>query len=429
MNDAAAAVPPRKRRWWWLLGIAVVLLLLIAVALRTVLRPDFATGVIIEQVGRQLGLEITTSGPAEYDIRGTPRLVLRGLRGRQPGHGRDLLTAERLYLLVPWETLKTRGHVLDVERAEIDAPVLDLAALQAWRGTRPSSAAQRLPTLTRGLRVVRGTLVGEGWSLDGITIDTPFFAPQRPLAAHVAGRYVARTLQLPFDLHLAMSKPATEAALGLAGTLEPIAKDWRLPMRIRLSAPMHWGKDGFRLSPAKLGANVRYLGTGGKPLPFIVGAYGTERVSKDGLDWSPLALALRGEGVVPDLDARGSVQAGTKIAFALDGRIRQWPDAWPRLPAPLDQSRSPLPFSLGYDGALDLSDVVALDVRRDATRFDGRLHIRDVLVWRNAMDTGSPLPPIDGHLSTPRLDIAGARLEGIEIEFEELTVPDAGPRP
>ena len=64
MNDAAAAVPPRKRRWWWLLGIAVVLLLLIAVALRTVLRPDFATGVIIEQVGRQLGLEITTSGPA-----------------------------------------------------------------------------------------------------------------------------------------------------------------------------------------------------------------------------------------------------------------------------------------------------------------------------------------------------------------------------
>lgn len=99
------------------------------------------------------------------------------------------------------------------------------------------------------------------------------------------------------------------------------------------------------------------------------------------------------------------------------------------MPRPLDQSRSPLSFSLAYDGALDLSDVVALDMRRNATRFDGRLHIRDVMAWRDAMDTDSPLPPIDGHVSTPRLDIAGARLEGVEIEFEEPTVPDARPRP
>lgn len=429
MNDAAAAVRPRRRRWWWLFGMAVLLLLLIAIGLRMVLRPEFATRIILEQAGQQLGLEITASGPAEYDIRGTPRLVLRGVRARRPGAERELLTAERLYLSVPWETLKTRGAVLDVERIELDAPVLDLTELQAWQRTRPASATQRLPTLTRGVRVVRGKLLGEGWSVDAIRIDAPYFAPLRPLTAKVAGRYLARTLQLSFDLDLAMSKPANDAALGLAGHVEPIAIDWRLPMRLRLSTPIHWSDDGLRLSPAKLGANVRYIGTGGKPLPFVIGAYGAVRLSKDGLDWSPLALALRGEGAVPDLDLHGRLHAGTQLALALEGGLQQWPHAWPRLPRPLDRSRSPLSFSLAYDGALDLSDVVALDMRRDATRFDGRLHIRDVMAWRDAMDTDSPLPPIDGHVSTPRLDIAGARLEGVEIEFEEPTVPDARPRP
>ncbi len=425
MNAAA----PRRRRWPWLLVALALLLVLAGLGLRWLLRPEFATTVILQEVGQRLGLEITAEGPAEYDIHGTPRLVLRGLRARQPGAARDLLTAERLYLSVPWETLKTRGEVLDVERIELDAPALDLAALQAWQRSRPPSPETRLPTLIRGLRIVRGKLLGEGWSVDGIGIDTRHFAPNEPLAAHLEGRYLADTLQLPFDLHVAMSKPATDAALGVAGTVEPIARDWRLPMRLRLSAPMHWRDEGLRLTPAKLGANVRYIGTGGEPLPFIIGAYGPARVSKDGIDWQQLALALRGEGVVPNLDARGRLTAGQALTLALEGRIREWPAAWPKLPSPLDRSRAALPFALAYDGALDVSDVVSLDVRRDATRFDARLHIRDVLAWREVMNTGNPLPPLDGHLSTPRLDIAGAQLEGLEIEFEEPTVPPAAGTP
>lgn len=429
MNETATPVDrPRRRKWFVFLVVLLVLLALLAIALRIVLRPQFATRVILDEVGQQLGLEIHADGPAEYDIRGTPRLVLRQLRARQPGAARDLLLADRVYLSVPWDTLKSRGEVLDIERVELDAPVLDLAALQAWQRTRPPSDAPRLPTLTRGVHVVRGKVIGDGWTLDGIDIDAPRFAPNRPLAAHLQGRYAASALQLPFDLHIAMSKPASEAALGLVGNVEPTASDWRMPMRIRLSAPMRWGDDGLRLAPANLGTNARYLGEGGEPLPFVVGAHGPARISRDGLDWPALALALRGDGVVPDLDATGEVHAGAKLALALAGRIHEWPDAWPALPAPLDQSRSALPFSLGYDGPLDLGDVVALGLRRDATRFDGRLRIRDVLAWRDAMERGSPLPPIDGRLTAPRLDIAGAKLEGVQIDIDEPSVPDTDAR-
>lgn len=432
MNDAVAQTPPPARKRRWALAIAIgllVLLLLLAIAIQQLLQPRLATRLILREAGQALGLEISADGEAELQLRGTPRWVIRGVSARLPGTSRELLRAERILLSLPWSTLKSRGRLLDIERVELDAPVLDLAVLADWRKSRPPSTEQRLPTLSRGLRVVRGQVLGDGWRMDGIGIDLPRFAPKQPLAAQVRGRYVASGLQLPFDLHLALSEPASSAALGLAGEIAPTASDWKMPMHIRLSAPMHWGDDGLRLQPAKLGANVRYQGRGGDPIPFALGAYGAARVSNQGLHWPALALALRAQGVVPNLDARGELEAGDRLLLALDGQIRAWPDAWPKLPAPLGDSRSPLPFSLDYRGAFDFSDVIALDVRRDASRFDGRLRVRDVLAWRDAAEAGSPLPPIDGRLSTPELDIAGARLEGVEVEIDEPSLPAAEPRP
>ncbi len=428
MNTPDASSPPPARKRRWALGLVIgliVVLLLLALAIQQVLQPRFATRLILREAGQALGLDITADGEPELQLRGTPRWVIRGVSAKLPGTSRELLHADRLLLSLPWSTLKSRGRLLDIERVELDAPVLDLAVLSEWRKSRPPSTAQRLPTLTRGLRVVRGQVTGNGWRIHGIDIDLPRFAPKQRLTTHVRGRYVARTMQLPFDLHLVMSEPADTAALGLAGDVTPTASDWKMPMRIRLSAPMHWGDDGLRLQPAKLSAQVRYEGRNGDPIPFVFGAYGQARVSNDGLHWPQLALALRANGVVPNLDATGELQASDRLELMLAGQIHAWPDAWPKLPAPLSDSRSPLPFSLGYTGAFDFSDVFALNVRRDATRFDARLHVRDVLAWRDALSTGSLLPPIDGHLSTPKLEIAGAQLEGVEVDFEEPSVPAA----
>lgn len=429
-NPANTTSPARKRRWvrGFVIGLAVLLLLL-ALAIQQALQPRFATRLILREAGQALGLDISADGEAELQLRGTPRWVIRGVSARLPGTQRELLHAERILLSLPWSTLKSRGKLLDIERVELDAPTLDLAVLAEWRKSRPPSTEQRLPTLSRGLRLVRGQVLGNGWKMDDIEADLPRFAPKEPLAAHLRGRYIARTMQLPFDLHLVLSEPAKTAALGLAGDITPTASDWKMPMRIRLSAPMHWSDEGLRLQPAKLGADVRYEGRGGDPVPFALGAYGPAHISSDGLHWPRLSLALRAEGAVPNLDATGKLQASDRLQLTLDGQIHAWPEVWPKLPPPLSDSNLPLPFSLDYTGAFDFSDVIALGVRRDATRFDGRFHVRDVLAWRDAASTGSPLPPINGRLSTPKLEIADAQLEGVEVDFDEPTVPAVSEKP
>jgi hypothetical protein len=112
----------------------------------------------------------------------------------------------------------------------------------------------------------------------------------------------------------------------------------------------------------------------------------------------------------------------------LDGRIAQWPETWPALPAPIGQSTSALPFVLHYIGRADLSEIATLHLERDATVFDGRFRLPDVMTWIDA-DKLSPLPPIDGHATTPRLDIPGAQLDGVEVGIDDPALPDDPTRP
>ena len=60
---------------------------------------------------------------------------------------------------------------------------------------------------------------------------------------------------------------------------------------------------------------------------------------------------------------------------------------------------------------------VTLKVRRDDTRFDGRFLLPQVVEWMADSAGGAPLPPLSGTLVSPRLDVAGARMEGIQVEF------------
>ena len=97
----------------------------------------------------------------------------------------------------------------------------------------------------------------------------------------------------------------------------------------------------------------------------------------------------------------------TSCACELDGSLAGWPSTWPALPPPLGQSTSPLPFTLVYDGASDLSDIAALSLRRDQTAFDGRFRLFEVLDWSAASAKGSPLPPLSGTLTTPQTGSIG----------------------
>ncbi len=430
MSAPPETAVPERRRWRRRVLVAAGAVLVMVLALSWVSQPSQVSAILLDRVGQSLGLELSASGASEYRLRGTPMLEVRGLVARQPGAATPLLRAERVYLSLPWSTIRAAGAVLDVERVELDAPQFDLAALQRWLESRPPSPGPlRLPSLSRGARVERGRVIGAGWSVERIAIDLPVLHPARPLRGRLDGEVVAAPLRIPFSLAATLQRPAAGRGLGLAGRVDVVAHDWRLPMRTVAGGRLHAGDDGLGLDRLRLGAQARYR-AGATDLPFVFGLAGPLRYRDGRLSLAPLGAALRGRDAVPHLDGTGRFAYAQQLELQLQGRLAEWPQAWPTLPPPLGQSRSPLPFALDYAGPADFSATAALRLQRDATVFDGRFRLPEVLEWVDAGAQGSLLPPLQGRLHTPRVEVSGAVLEGVRIEIEDDPPPtDSAPAP
>ncbi|MCE7031668.1 hypothetical protein LY625_03375 [Lysobacter sp. GX 14042] len=397
--------------------MALVALALLLAALSWLARPQQVAALVLHRAGAALGLEVSFDGAAEYRLRGTPHLMVRGLQVRQPGAGQTLLSARRAYLALPWSTLRGAGGELTVERIELDAPVLDLAALQAWLAGRTSNGAPRIPTLTGGLRVTGGTVAGAGWTLRRLGLDVPTLYPGRRTTGRASGELLAGHTRLPFDLQVMLSAPAPDAAIGIAGIATVVDRSWHLPMRPVLSARLHAGADGLGLDGMRLGMRARHVAPGSQPVEFTAGLAAPLRYLDGRLALADLALVVRGDGTVPDLGGRGSFAWDAGMELDLGGTIERWPAAWPPLPEPLGSSVSPLPFALAYAGPADLSGPASLRLKRDRARLESAFHLPDVLDWLERLPAGTPLPPLHGRLVVPRVEIAGAILHGVEIEM------------
>lgn len=425
MSATEAATPPRRRRWRRRLAVCAALLLGVSLLATWLLQPEQLVPLILDRTGRALDLDITASAGAEARLRGEPQLVVRDLVVRQPGIDTPLLRADRLLLALPWSSLRSRGADATIQRIELDAPVLDVPALQAWLAKRPSSDTTRIPTLTDGLRIVGGRIDNDDWRIEDVAVDLPALHPGRPAHARVRGRYldaatgVAAT-RIPFDLAVALSEPANDAGVAVVGSLTIERGDWRLPATVKLSGPLHLGEDEIAMTPAALTASARYE-SGDTVLPFALALQGPLRFDEATWILAPAGVALRGDTPMPAFDARGALAIGRQLGIALDGEMPRWPASWPALPTPISASTSPLPFALRYAGKPDLSDIAGLSLRRDATAFDSRFRLYDVLAWIDRTG-GSPLPPLDGTLASPRLTISGATLEGVEIVIDDEDV-------
>lgn len=406
-----------RAKRWFVASAAIVLLL--ALFAYWASRPSNVSALVTSQLGDALGLEITAGGASEYRLAGGPRLVLRDVVVREPASQDVVLRAARIDVSVPWSTARAQGKPLAIRRIELDAPVLDLRALQRWLASRPESE-QETPTLSDGLRVRDGRVLGDGWSVEAISLDVPRVMPERAVDARVSGRFVAAPMRVPFDLVANLSKPVNGATMTARGTVDIEQPEWRLASRVRLSGPLQFGDD-IRIAPLRLSLASRYV-QGDVDLPFAFAVHGPLRIAGGTLALSPAFVALRGDDVVPDFDARAALAWTDQATLHLDGVLATWPEAWPALPPPIGQSTSSLPFVLDYTGPLDFSDVARLQVARDETRFDGRFKLPDVLAWIDAED-GAPLPPLAGRITTPRLEVAGAILEGVDVRLSEPTLP------
>ncbi|MGO4550392.1 hypothetical protein AB4059_04725 [Lysobacter sp. 2RAF19] len=411
----------RARRW--LLACAAVALLLALVAWWAS-RPQRVASFVVSQLSSTLGLEITASGASEYWLAGGPRLVLRDVVARAPGAPRPLLRAARIDVSVPWSTVRSRGADLAIKRVELDAPVLDLPMLQAWLASRPPSE-QKTPTLSDGLRIRDGRVLGAGWSVDAIALDVPRVMPDTPVDADVSGRYVAAQTRVPFALAISMRKPANDAGLGAHGTITLEQPGRRMPATLRVSGPLHVDDHGVRIAPLRASIVARYTQKD-LDLPFAFALNGPLRVEGGAVSLSPAGIALRGKGVVPNLDGRVAFAYTDKAMLHLAGKLATWPEAWPALPPPIGQSNAPLPVVLDYAGPFDFSSVARLQLARDETRFDARFALPAVLAWIDA-DPGSPLPPLSGRLTTPTLDIGGALLEGVDVRMHDPALDTVAP--
>jgi len=397
------------------LAATVIVVALLIAATAWLARPHQVATLVLHQAGVALGLEIRFSGAAEYRLRGTPHLMVRDLEARRPGAERPLLTARRAYLALPWSTLRSRGTDLTVERIELDAPHLDLAALQEWLASRPPGDGARIPVLTRGIRITGGSVEGGDWHLRRLGVDLPRLHPGRRVSGRVTGELLAAEIRLPFDLQVLLAEPAPDAALGLAGIATLVTASWSLPMQPVLSARLHAGDDGYGLDGMRLGMRARYHAPAQEPLHFTAGLAAPVRYLDGRVALARLTLVLRGDGIVPDLRARGRFAWEEGIELELDGALQHWPRRWPALPRPLDTVDSPLPFALGYTGAADFSGLAQLRLQHGPARLDSRFRLPEVLDWFERLPAGTPVPPLEGHLSLPRLEVAGARLHGVEV--------------
>ena len=423
--------PERDPRAWTPAARLVVILLvlgLLGVALvRWLLQPEQAGALLLRQAGKTFGLQIDAAS-VDYRLRGTPQLVLRDVVARQPGGQTAVLAADRVFVSLPWSTIRARGADLTARRIELDAPVLDVPALRRWLATRPPSGETRIPVLTDGLHVRNGRILHDGWTIDGLAIDVPSLHPEQPLRAHVRGRYLDPPIRVPADLAVAVTHPrraVSGATTGIAatGTLTVAEADWRMPMQVTLSAPFRLAADSAHLRPARIGIAGRYLSSGSR-LGFRLGVHGPIAIVDGTWRFEPVSMVLDGDGAIPDAGARGLLSIGRQLRLQLEGRIARWPDAWPALPAPLADSPDPMAFVLGYRGRPSLQDVAGLELRRDATRFDARFRLPAVLDWTGGRGSGTPVPPLDGRLATPALVIAGAELSGVDIRIDDPGIPD-----
>lgn len=377
MTDA-----PRKRRWPKVLAGLAIVLALAAWWIDRQLEPARLARTVLAMAGQSQGLEIGFDGQPEYALRPEPRLVLPELVARQPGAAAPLLTAARAEISLPWDTLWGEGPVV-VTRIELRSPSLDLAALDAWLATRPDEGPVEIPTLTRGLRVTDGRVLGDGWRIDALSLGLPALAPGKPARAEIAGEFATG------DLAIVFAGPLSLDAAGLA-----------TPFAFEGAGRLRGGGDGP--------IDARWQAT--------LAGRADLRGEAIGVEFDTLALA--GDAPLPTLAANGRMQFGDDAVAALEGELAAWPEGWPPLPAPLQSSRSPIGFTLGYAGPGDFSGPLSLRATRDDAVLEAEAAIEPLLAWLDAPGD-PPLPPLTGRLRAPALEVEGYRLEGVEIELRD----------
>lgn len=371
------AEPARPRRWRRFFGVLALLVLLGWWFVDRQLQPERLTRTVLDRLGSSLQLDIAFEGTPDYAFSPEPRLRVPNLVVTDPATGRPVLSAKRLEVSLPWSTV--RGGDVVITRLELDSPVLDVDGLQRWLASRPP-APFRLPTLTRGMAVADGSVLGDGWALHELALDLPRLATGEPADLHASTRFVRgdTDARLRGQVHVDAAAAASAFSVQARGEL---ARE-----------------------PA--------------PLEGTAAAQGRFRFADGGFTLLADRLALDGDSPLPSLAGEAYVARHGQLSLGFRGRLATWPQAWPALPPPVGAARGPFPVTAVYRGEPDFSGPLQLALAVGETKVDARTRLPEMLAWIDEPST-SRLPPLEGTLTTPRLDIEGVVLRGVRAVIDD----------
>jgi len=385
MAQAERLLPRRGRRWMIAATIFALVLVIGGWWVNRQLEPKRLTALVLDKAGASLGLTLSFKGEPDYAFNPEPRLLIPDLEVRNPADGKLFLSAQRAEISLPWDTI-TGGEPV-ITRLELDTPVLDLPGLRRWQATRPPTPF-KLPTLTRGLRITHGLVRDDGYRISALSLDLPRLRTGETAAVDASGVFVHGTNSVAFDIAMTAATPGLESEFTLAGSGELMQKP--------------------------------------QPLPFKLQSAGRYRVDDTAFNIEAKSLGFEGNSPLPNLDGQLSLRIADTLGLKFTGTLKHWVKDWPALPAPLDAGSKPMPLTLEYLGASDLSAPLSISLTPENASFVASLRIAEMQRWIDASDA-SLLPPLDATLTTPTLQVEGFTLEGVDIEIRDSAPAETKP--
>lgn len=154
-------------------ALALTALLVVMIAVYLLLQPDRFTTMLQDQA-HEAGLVLNLSSPASPTLFPRPALDLNGITLSAEGADSPILLASHGRLVLPWRTLL--GGPTAIAQMEVDAPRVDLDALQDWLATlppQPANAAPVIPRIEAGISIEHGSVVrGDQLLLNNVTLTT-----------------------------------------------------------------------------------------------------------------------------------------------------------------------------------------------------------------------------------------------------------------
>ena len=357
MNASAA---PRGRRWALYVGGVIVVLVLLLALLRHYLQPERLSAALLAEAEAATGLSLKLAEPADVSLWPDLHIVLRGLEARAESGAAPLLTAERVELALPWSTLW--GGAIELSELRLQRPQLDRDALANWLSARPDTvgpaAPPKLPRLAAELAISQGRVFS------------------RATDSWELGE---------IELQLSRLLPGEDFRLSLA--LEYSEGELRIPLQADAAGLLHAPGMPLELTPMA----VRWLDSERE---------GVELLRLNGqleLAW-PHCLQL-----------------------LLEGRGRQWPEAWPALPQAANAPDDEYALALEFVGTPEGRGPLRARFSRNSLQAELQADAAELLDWI-AQPGPRGLPPAQFRAAMPLIEQQGLRIEGLQVELREAEI-------